>query len=312
MYVSEINYNAKKIMNVTYLLPVLGILILFCCNSVTAREIQAPPSLQGASLEIFGRKVEYKNLHYEVNLNLRDGISSESREDKIVTYEPKGKTAHITAVHLDKRKEDYSSGEYYEKDPSLFKRYYLSGEKSYEQAKGENPKPATIVFTDKGGYCYYQGILQGYLTCDKKPEAENLTGLPVTIFLDEEKTPDPELVKLIKQLDSGELTGRQANWIRYELAEYWGERLNKVYSALMEHYSNLPEIAEKLKTERSHWESSQSALREAYASCLTQGDEKEQRGQWFEFNMLRLDYDATEHHCRVLEELLDTLKQNDL
>lgn len=169
----------------------------------------------------FRKKEEYKNLHHDVFLNLKDGISWEGSEDRIVTYEPKGKNAHIIVVHCDKRKEDYSSGEIYEKNPSLFRRYYLSGEKSYEKAKGENPKPATITFTDKGGYCYYKGILQGYLTCAQKQEAEDLTGIPVTILLDEEKTPDPELEILLDQIDGGELTGRQSNYVRQELSAYW-------------------------------------------------------------------------------------------
>lgn len=161
-----------------------------CWSRSFAGEVQSPPSLEGS-------------------------------EDRIVTYEPKGKNAHIIVVHCDKRKEDYSSGEIYEKNPSLFRRYYLSGEKSYEKAKGENPKPATITFTDKGGYCYYKRILQGYLTCAQKQEAEDLTGIPVTILLDEEKTPDPELETLLDQIDGGELTGRQSNYVRQELSAYW-------------------------------------------------------------------------------------------
>lgn len=169
--------------------PIFSFLIIaaVCWSRLFAGEVQSPPSLEGASLEISARKEEYKNLHHDVFLNLKDGISWEGSEDRIVTYEPKGKNAHIIVVHCDKRKEDYSSGEIYEKNPSLFRRYYLSGEKSYEKAKGENPKPATITFTDKGGYCYYKGILQGYLTCAQKQEAEDLTGIPVTILLDEEK-----------------------------------------------------------------------------------------------------------------------------
>ena len=112
--------------------PIFSFLIIaaVCWSRSFAGEVQSPPSLEGS-------------------------------EDRIVTYEPKGKNAHIIVVHCDKRKEDYSSGEIYEKNPSLFRRYYLSGEKSYEKAKGENPKPATITFTDKGGYCYYKRILSG-------------------------------------------------------------------------------------------------------------------------------------------------------
>lgn len=57
------------------------------------------------------------------------------------------------------------------------------------------------------------------------------------------KTPDPELAALLGQLDSGKLTGRQANWVRQELLGYWTERLHKAHSALMEHYSHVPAIA---------------------------------------------------------------------
>lgn len=294
--------------------PIFSFLIIapVCWSRSFAGEVQSPPSLEGASLEISARKEEYKNLHHDVFLNLKDGISWEGSEDKIVTYEPKGKNAHIIVAHCDKRKEDYYSGEIYEKNPSLFRRYYLSGEKSYEKAKGENPKPATITFTDKGGYCYYKGILQGYLTCAQKQEAEDLTGIPVTILLDEEKTPDPELETLLDQIDGGELTGRQSNYVRQELSAYWEKRLHKVHSALMKHYSHVPAIAEKLKAAQKGWESYQDSLAEAYAACLTQEDEKEQKSQWFQFNMLRLECDNTEWHCRILEELLDTIKQNGL
>ena len=156
------------------ILPSFSFLIIaaLCWSRSFAGDVQSPPSLEGASLEIHARKEEYKNLHHEIFLNLKDGLSWEGSEDKIVTYKPKGKTAHIIVAYCDKHKENHSSGEMYEEDPSLFRHYYLSGEQSYEKAKGENPKPATITFTDKGGYCYYKGILQGYLTCDQKQEAE--------------------------------------------------------------------------------------------------------------------------------------------
>lgn len=296
------------------ILPLFSFLIIaaVCWSRSFAGDVQSPPSLEGASLEIHARKEEYKNLHHEIFLNLKDGLSWEGSEDKIVTYKPKGKTAHIIVAYCDKRKENHSSGEMYEKDPSLFRHYYLSGEQSYEKAKGKNPKPATITFTDKGGYCYYKGILQGYLTCDQKQEAENLTGIPVTIMLDGEKTPDPELTALLGQLDSGKLTGRQANWVRQELLGYWTERLHKAHSALMEHYSHAPAIAKKLKAAQKEWESFQDSLREAYAACLMEEDEREQNSQWFLFNMLRLDCGNTERHCRTLEELLDIIKMNGL
>ncbi len=296
------------------ILPLVSFLIIaaVCWSRSVAGEVQAPPSLQGANLEISARKEEYKNLHHDICLSLTDGFSHEGGEGKIVAYKPKGKTAHITAVYLDKRKEDSSSGEIYQKEPSQFRCYYLSGEKSYEKAKGKNPKPATIMFTDKGGYCYYKGILLGYLTCDQKQEAEDLTGIPVTIFLNEEKTPDPELVTLLDQLNNGNLTGRQANWVRQELSGYWAERLNKAYSALMEHYSHAPAIAEKLKTTQSSWKSFLDSLEGTYAACLMRDDEKEQNSQWFEFNMLRLNCSAIEWHCRTLEELLDMIKMNSL
>lgn len=286
------------------------IIIAVCWSRSVAGEIQSPPSLQGANLEIFARKEEHKNLHQDICLSLTDGLSREEGEGKIVSYEPKGQTAQITAVYLDKRKEDSSSGEIYEKEPSLFRRYYLSGEKSYEKAKGKKPKPATIIFTDKGGYRYYKGVLLGYLTCDKKQEAEDLTGVPVTIWLNEEKTPDPELVTLLNQLNGGELTGRQANSVRQELAEYWRERLNKAYSALMEHYSHVPSIAEKLKTTQNSWKSFLDSFEGTYAACLTQEDEE--RSQWSKFQILHLNCSAIEWHCRTLEELLDMIKQNEL
>lgn len=67
-----------------------------------------------------------------------------------------------------------------------------------------------------------------------------------------------------------------------------------------------------MKAAQKGWESYQDSLAEAYAACLTQEDEKEQKSQWFQFNMLRLECDNTEWHCRILEELLDTIKQNGL
>ncbi len=101
--------------------PIFSFLIIaaVCWSRSFAGEVQSPPSLEGASLEISARKEEYKNLHHDVFLNLKDGISWEGSEDRIVTYEPKGKNAHIIVVHCDKRKEDYSSGEIYEKKKSL-------------------------------------------------------------------------------------------------------------------------------------------------------------------------------------------------
>lgn len=35
------------------------------------------------------------------------------------------------------------------------------------------------------------------------------------------KTPDPELETLLDQIDGGELTGRQSNYVRQELSAYW-------------------------------------------------------------------------------------------
>lgn len=300
----------RKIMILTYLFPVLWTTILFCGNYVTAKEVQAPQSLEGANLEIFGRKEEYECLQNDVFLNLKDGLSWEGSEDRITRYEPKGNTALITLLHIDKKKEDYSSGEY-EKNPALFKRYYISGETSYDRAQRKNPKPATIVFTDKGGHDYYKGILQGYLTCDKKQKAENLTSLPVVILLGEEKDQDPELVKLLEQLKNAH-GAREANWSRQELVEYWKDRLNKVYQELINYYSNFPVTTEKLKTAQSDWETSYASMVIAYVSCLTGGDEKEEKGQWFEANMLKLDYDTIKQRCRFLENMLDLIKMNDL
>lgn len=93
------------------------------------------------------------------------------------------------------------------------------------------------------------------------------------------KTPDPELETLLDQIDGGELTGRQSNYVRQELSAYWEKRLHKAHSALMKHYSHVPAIAEKLKAAQKGWESYQDSLAEAYAACLMQEDEKEQKSQ---------------------------------
>lgn len=59
------------------ILPSFSFLIIaaLCWSRSFAGDVQSPPSLEGASLEIHARKEEYKNLHHEIFLNLKDGLS---------------------------------------------------------------------------------------------------------------------------------------------------------------------------------------------------------------------------------------------
>lgn len=50
------------------ILPSFSFLIIaaLCWSRSFAGDVQSPPSLEGASLEIHARKEEYKNLHHEI------------------------------------------------------------------------------------------------------------------------------------------------------------------------------------------------------------------------------------------------------
>ena len=266
-----------------------------------AGDVQAPSSLAVAEAQC---SIVYQNGQEKDSLHFSDGLSYEGAESKITRYEPKGTSALITAVYVDKTKEAPIGGEYYEKDPSQYRRYILSGEASYEKACGKNPSPATIIFTDKGGRRYYKGVLKGYLTCNKDQTSKKL--VEITIMLDE-KFVDPELAE-IREKFKGEITGRQATILRYDLIEYWDGRLKRVYQALMAHYAKNPSVAGKLRTAQRNWIACRDATEEAYGLCLKGGEENEPEDEWFRANITRLQLDFIETRCAILEELLDTVK----
>lgn len=268
-----------------------------------AGDVQAPSSLAKAQCHIV-----YQNGQEKDFLSFFDGLSSEDAEIKITRYEPKGTSALITAVYVDKGKEAPIGGEYYEKDPSQYRRYILSGEASYEKACGKNPSPATIIFTDKGGRRYYKGVLKGYLTCNKDQTSKKL--VEITIMLDE-KFVDPELAE-IREKFKGEIPYRQATILRYDLIEYWDGRLNRVYQALMAHYAKNPSVAGKWRTAQRNWIACRDATEEAYELCLMGVEEHGMERGWFEDNITRLQLDFIESRCTILEDLLDIVKFMDL
>lgn len=88
-----------------------------------AGDVQAPSSLAVAEAQC---SIVYQNGQEKDSLHFSDGLSYEGAESKITRYEPKGTSALITAVYVDKTKEAPIGGEYYEKDPSQYRRYILS------------------------------------------------------------------------------------------------------------------------------------------------------------------------------------------
>lgn len=127
----------------------------------------------------------------------------------------------------------------------------------------------------------------------------------------DEKFVDPELAE-IREKFKGEITGRQATILRYDLIEYWDGRLKRVYQALMAHYAKNPSVAGKLRTAQRNWIACRDATEEAYGLCLKGGEENEPEDEWFRANITRLQLDFIETRCAILEELLDTVKLNDL
>lgn len=285
-------------MNIILKSVVSAIVFLAECTCLFAGDIHAPHSLTGAECNFIGKSL----------LPWKDGLLWEGSECKITRYEPKGNSAFITAVYIDKTKEILSGEEYYEKNPDQFRRYYLSGESSYEKASGKNPKPATIVFSDQGGRLYYKGFVKGYLTCNKKQEAEKVG--EITIMLDEEYE-EPELAELLKKF-CGEITEREANGLRFELIDYWDARLNKAYRALMTYYATRPAVADSLKTAQRSWLACRDATAKAYGLCLKEGKENELEDGWYTANITCLLLDFIENRCLFLEDLLDLVKNNDL
>lgn len=292
-----------KILNTIMKNAVWAVIAIMGAVCSFAGDVQAPSSLAKAQCGLVYRNGQKKDF-----LSFLDGLSYEGAESKITRYEPKGNSALFTAVYVDKTKETPIDGEYYEKDPNQYTRYILSGEASYKKACGKNPSPATIIFTDKGGRCYYKGVLKGYLTCNKDQTSKKL--VEITIMLDEEFV-DPELAEILEQF-KGEITGRQATMLRYDLIGYWDGRLNRVYQALMAHYAKNPSVAGKWRTAQRNWIACRDATEEAYGLCLKGGEEKGPEHEWFRANITRLQLDIIESRCTLLEDLLDIVKMNDL
>ena len=86
-----------------------------------AGDVQAPSSLAVAEAQC---SIVYQNGQEKDSLHFSDGLSYEGAESKITRYEPKGTSALITAVYVDKTKEAPIGGEYYEKDPSQGVTFY--------------------------------------------------------------------------------------------------------------------------------------------------------------------------------------------
>lgn len=288
-----------KILNTIMKNAVWAVIAIMGAVCSFAGDVQAPSSLAKAQCGLVYRNGQKKDF-----LSFLDGLSYEGAESKITRYEPKGNSALITAVYVDKM----VNAPYWEEDPNQYTRYILSGEASYEKACGKNPSPATIIFTDKGGRCYYKGVLKGYLTCNKDQTSKKL--VEITIMLDEEFV-DPELAEILDKF-KGEITGRQATMLRYDLIGYWDGRLNRVYQALMAHYAKNPSVAGKWRTAQRNWIACRDATEEVYGLCLKGGEEKGPEHEWFRDNITRLQLDVIESRCTLLEDLLDIVKMNDL
>lgn len=105
---------------------------------------------------------------------------------------------------------------------------------------------------------------------------------------------------------------QRANQIRVELWFYWEKRLQRTYQLLQQHYTGRPELAELLKTSQQAWLTARDATMHAYGLCLKQGNESQKEDGWFIANMNIMIIEMTETRCRILEDLLNTIRTCDL
>lgn len=105
---------------------------------------------------------------------------------------------------------------------------------------------------------------------------------------------------------------QQANQIRVELWFYWEKRLQQAYSLLQQYYANRPELALTLKQSQQAWLTARDATMQAYKLCLTQSSPQQTEDGWFIANMNLMIIEMTETRCRILEDLLNTIRTCDL
>lgn len=105
---------------------------------------------------------------------------------------------------------------------------------------------------------------------------------------------------------------QQANQIWVELWFYWEKRLQQAYSLLQQYYANRPELALPLKQSQQAWLTARDATMQAYKKCLTQSSPQQTEDGWFIANMNLMIIEMTETRCRILEDLLNTIRTCDL
>lgn len=122
---------------------------------------------------------------------------------------------------------------------------------------------------------------------------------------------DPELVGLLRKFNAPN-SEQQANRLRVELWAYWEKRLRQVHQNLLHHYSQRPELARKLEEAQRLWTACRDATIESYGLCLKKGKANKAEDGWYRSNMNIMIIDMIETRCRILEELLGTIRENDL
>lgn len=134
----------------------------------------------------------------------------------------------------------------------------------------------------------------------KKPAVKGETG-------DE----DPELAELLKKLD-GDLTEKEANILRGELYRYWLTRYGRAYRELLAYYEKRSgRFPEQLRTAEMSWRLCVATTVESQKYCLREGF-KEPTSGWYRTNIFCLMCSMVEERCRMLENLLETIKENKL
>lgn len=122
---------------------------------------------------------------------------------------------------------------------------------------------------------------------------------------------DPELAELLKKLD-GDLTEKEANILRGELYRYWLTRYGRAYKELLAYYEKRSgRFPEQLRTAEMSWRLCVATTVESQKYCLREGF-KEPTSGWYRTNIFCLMCSMVEERCRMLENLLETIKENKL
>lgn len=134
--------------------------VLSCAAFSYAGEVQAPPSIKGATITI---EFEEANLIRRETLEYDEIIESAYSE---LVYVPKKGTALISFgyTHTGRR----------------FYNFIVSGEDKHLANFEENAKPATITFSSKKGRIY-QGKIHGYRTCDRGGGWDKLISITIKL-----------------------------------------------------------------------------------------------------------------------------------